>query len=260
MSAARRSAAWCGMAGVLLVLCACSTATTGSPAPAGVDGMVTVLAAASLSEPFEEIARQFETEHPAAEVRLSFGGSSGLAQQVLHGAPADVLATASVATMAPVLEAGRTADPPRVFASNVLTIAVPPDNPADIRGLEDLTDPERTIALCAREVPCGAAGQELFTAAGLTATPDTLEQDVKAVLAKVLLGEVDAGLVYVTDVLAAGGDVDSIPVPGAASAGTDYPVAALTEAPNAAAATAFVEFVLGPQGAEVLRDAGFGTP
>lgn len=250
-----------GMAVLLLLLCAaCSTATTGSAAPGDVEGTVTVLAAASLSEPFEEIAHRFERKHPAAEVRLSFGGSSGLAQQVLHGAPADVLATASVATMAPVVEAGRTAEEPRVFASNVLTIAVPPGNPADIRGLGDFTDPERTIALCAQEVPCGAAGQQLFTAAGLTPAPDTLEQDVKAVLAKVLLGEVDAGLVYVTDVLAAGGDVESVPVPGAASAGTDYPLAVLTEAPNAAAGASFVEFVLGSQGAEVLRGAGFGAP
>jgi molybdate transport system substrate-binding protein len=219
---------------------------------------VTVLAAASLTDPFGEIASAFEQARPGTDVVLSFGASSALAQQVVAGAPADVFATASPATMQTVVEAG-SAREPVVFARNTLQIAVPPDNPGRITGLADLADPGRTIALCAEQVPCGAAADHAFAAAGLEPAPDTLEQDVKAVLSKVRLGEVDAGLVYRTDVLAARGAVTGIAFAEAeaAAAVNDYPIAALQDARDEEAAAAFVAFVLGDQGQRILADAGF---
>ena len=225
----------------------------------GVTGTVDVFAAASLTEAFERIADDFEQAHPGTTVVLNLGASSALAQQIVSGAPADVFAAASPATMKTVTDAGDASDP-EVFARNALEIAVPPDNPGRVAGLADLADPERTIALCAAAVPCGAAAEQVFAAAGLRAAPDTLEQDVKAALAKVRLGEVDAALVYRTDVLSAGDEVEGIAFPEAEQAVNDYPVAALTDAPDADAAAAFVDHVLSESGQQVLADAGFLAP
>jgi molybdate transport system substrate-binding protein len=198
---------------------------------------ITVFAAASLSGSFEEIADAFEAENPTIDVVLSFGGSSGLATQIAAGAPADVFASASPDLL--------DAEP---FATNRLEIAVAEG--AEISGLADFANPDRIIALCAVEVPCGAAADALLQANGITPSVDSYEQDVKAVLTKVQLGEVDAGLVYVTDVLASG--VDGIPVD---SALVNYPIAALTTKGDA-----FVAFVLSPVGQRILRKAGFGAP
>lgn len=254
----------------LLVLTACGSdpapatpAAAAGPATSAADplsGQLVVLAAASLTEVFEQVAADLEAEHPDLDVVLSFGASSALAQQVVAGAPADVLAAASPATMRTVVDAGDADGPPRLFARNVLEIAVPPGNPGAVQGLADLGDPERTVALCAEQVPCGAAAAQAFAAAGVTPAPDTLEQDVKAVLAKVRLGEVDAGLVYATDVRAAGEEVEGVPFPESAQAVNDYPVVALREAPNPEAAAAFVEAVLGEQVQSALRAAGFSAP
>ncbi len=167
------------------------------------------------------------------------------------------LAAASPATMATVVDAGD-ADEPRVFARNSLQIAVPADGPDVV--LADFADPRRTIALCAPEVPCGAAATKVFATAGITPRPDTLEQDVKAALSKVRLGEVDAALVYRTDVLSAGDDVRGIDVPEAATAVNDYPIAIVTEGQNADGATLFTDRVLSQDGQQVLADAGFDHP
>ncbi|NTW41001.1 MAG: molybdate ABC transporter substrate-binding protein [Cellulomonadaceae bacterium] len=223
-------------------------------------GSLTVFAAASLTETFADLADRFMAAHPGVEVVLSFAGSSSLAAQITAGAPADVFAAASAATMATVADAGSTAQDPVVFAHTTLEIAVPAGNPARITGLSDLADETRTIALCATEVPCGAAAATAFAAAGLTPAPDTLEQDVKAVLARVTSGEVDAGLVYVTDVVAAGGAVEGIAFPEAADAVTEYQVAVLTEARRPDLAQEFVAFVRSPQAQEALADAGFTGP
>jgi molybdate transport system substrate-binding protein len=260
MSARRRTAA-------ALVLAALLAACGGqnSSARAAQDGRdappatVDVFAAASLTEAFERIGRDFEQAHPGTTVVLNLGASSALAQQVVAGAPADVFAAASPATMRTVTDAGDAAEP-RTFARNALEIAVPPDNPGGVTGLADLADPDLTIALCAPAVPCGAAAQQVFEAAGLRPAPDTLEQDVKAALAKVRLGEVDAALVYRTDVLSAGDEVDGIAFPEAEQAVNDYPIAALDAAPDAEAAAAFVEHVLSEAGQRVLADAGFLAP
>src|SRR5262249_3149854 len=155
-----------------------------------------------------------------------------LATQITEGAPADVFAAASPATMKTVTDAGL-ASAPTVFVKNKLQIAVPPDNPAKVESLKDLTDPKVKVALCAEQVPCGAAAIKALDAAGLKITPVTLEQDVKATLTKVELGEVDAALVYQTDVLASAGKVTGIAFPEADQAINDYPIAALTKAPAA---------------------------
>ncbi len=230
------------------------------PAPSQVTGELTVLAAASLGEVFEVLGDQFEQTYPGAEVRFSFAASSELAAQVVAGAPADVLATANTVTMDQVVAADLTLTTPEVFAGNVLQIAVPPGNPGGVASLADLSAEDLVVALCAPEVPCGAAAVELLDLAGVTVEPDTLEPDVRSALTKVELGEVDAALVYRTDVQAAGDSVEGIDVSTADEIVNEYPIAALADAPNAAAAAAFVELALSPAGVAVLAEAGFRGP
>ncbi len=239
-----------------------SSPGAGGPAPAGasphLSGTVTVFAAASLTGTFTALGHAFEAAHPGTTVRFSFAGSSALAQQILAGAPVDVFAAASPETMALVTGAAPTGrEVPVVFARNRLEIAVPAGNPGRVTGLVDLTRPALRVALCAPQVPCGAAAAAVFAAAGLTPAPDTLEQDVKAVLTKVELGEVDAGLVYRTDVIAGGDAVRGIDFPQSSAAVTEDPIVALPDAPNAAAAQAFVDLVRSAQGRAVLAAAGF---
>lgn len=223
-------------------------------------GEVTVFAAASLTESFAAMAEPFSTAHPGVEVVLNVGASSSLAQQIVSGAPADVFASANPATMATVVDADLNDGTPTVFARNRLIIAVPAGNPAGVTGLADLADESLTIALCAPEVPCGAAAEKAFAAGGLTPAPDTLEQDVKAALTKVELGEVDAALVYRTDVQAAGDTVQGIEFDEASETVNDYQVVVVAESPNSAAAQAFVSYVLSTEGQAVLGDAGFDQP
>lgn len=229
-------------------------AATGTPT-----GTVTVLAAASLRTTFTQLARAFERDHPGTTVRLSFGPSSGLAQQVVQGAPADVLASASAATMATVTRAGAAADPV-TFAVNRMQVAVPPSNPAGITGLADLVRPGVTVALCQPQVPCGAVARTVLRQAALDVTPVTEEVDVGSVLTKVQLGEVDAGVVYVTDVRTAGARVRGVVIPDDVNASTSYPIATLAAAPNPVTARAFVAAVLAPAGQRVLAAAGFASP
>ncbi|MEU8041602.1 molybdate ABC transporter substrate-binding protein [Streptosporangium sp. NPDC049078] len=220
---------------------------------------LTVLAAASLTGTFTELGKTFEAANPGTTVRFSFGSSATLAQQIVAGAPADVFAAASPATMKTVTDASL-ATTPTTFARNVLQIAVPADNPAKVDDLADLADPKVKVALCAEQVPCGAAAVKALDAAGLKVTPVTLEQDVKATLTKVELGEVDAALVYRTDVIASGGKVQGIDFPEAEKAINDYPIAALSGAPAPEAAKRFVDLVLSQQGKDALTKAGFQAP
>ena len=232
----------------------------GEGAPGEVTGDLTVFAAASLTDTFTTLGEEFETANPDATVTFSFAGSSALAQQILSGAPADVFASASPATMALVTAEGLATGEPVVFVSNLLQIAVPGGNPAGVTGLEDFTNEDLTIALCAEEVPCGAASLKVFEAAGLTPAPDTYEEDVRAALTKVRLDEVDAALVYRTDVLVAGDEVEGIDFPEAGEAVNDYSIAVLTEASNAAGGAAFLDFVLSETGRGVLGESGFELP
>jgi len=232
----------------------------GESSEAATSGAVTVFAAASLTEAFTEIATAFEAAHPGAKVTFNFGPSSGLAEQIVQGAPADVFAAANTSTMDKVVAAGLSDGAAEVFVRNYLEIAVPAGNLAGISGLADFAKPDLKLALCAEQVPCGAAAKKAFAAAGVRPQPDTLEQDVKAVLSKVSLGEVDAGIVYHTDVQAAGGRVAGIEFPEAEQAVNDYPMVVLKTAPNAAIARAFVAYVRGAEGARVLTEAGFARP
>ncbi|HLT59890.1 MAG TPA: molybdate ABC transporter substrate-binding protein [Microlunatus sp.] len=254
-----------GLLALLLVAvgASCAAGPSGAPTDRAADGSpsgeITVLAAASLTETFGTLGRDFEAGHPGTRITFSFGSSATLAAQITAGAPADVFAAANETTMRTVAAAGLAEDP-RPFVTNTLQIAVPAGNPAEVTGLADFADPARRIALCAPEVPCGSAAQQVFRAAGVTPRPDTLEADVKAALQKVRLGEVDAALVYRTDVIAAGGEVDGIDFAEAAEAVNVYPIATLRDARNPELATAFVSYVHGPQGRSVLADAGFAPP
>jgi len=237
-----------------------SAGSSGSvPASTGPSGKITVLAAASLTGSFTTLGRRFEAAHPATTITFSFGASSTLATQIVQGAPADVFASASPKNMDQVT-AAKAGGTPRTFARNVMEIAVPADNPAHITSLADLTRPGVKVALCAATVPCGAVARKVFANAKLAVTPVTTETDVKATLTKVELGEVDAGVVYVTDVLAAGSRVSGVPIPDSVNASTSYPIATLHASTNPALAKAFVDFVLSADGTATLTAAGFAEP
>jgi molybdate transport system substrate-binding protein len=227
---------------------------------AAVSGEVTVFAAASLTGAFTRIGKDFEAGHDGVKVTFNFAGSSALATQLDQGAPADVFASAAPKNMTDVSEAGGITGTPVTFVTNTLEIAVPAGNPARITSLSDFAEQDLKIALCAEQVPCGAASEKVFDAAGITAAPDTLEQDVKAVLTKVSLGEVDAALVYRTDVRAAADKVEGIEFPEADEALNTYPIAVCAKAPNPAGAKAFIDYVLSGEGRAVLTEAGFGRP
>ena len=227
---------------------------------AKLSGTLTVFAAASLTDVFTALGDQLKAENPGLDVRFNFAGSSALATQLTQGAPADVFASANEAQMKVVTDAGLPADDPVVFAENVLEIAVPKGNPGHVTGLADFGKPELTLAVCAPDVPCGAAAQKVFRAAGVNAVPDTEEEDVKAALTKVQLGEVDAALVYATDVQAAGSDVEGIPFPEAEQAINEYPICRLKAAPNPEAATGFLDLVQSADGQKALTAAGFRKP
>jgi molybdate transport system substrate-binding protein len=223
-------------------------------------GTLTVFAAASLTDVFTELGGRLEDEHPDLDVQFNFAGSSALATQLTQGAPADVFASANQPQMAVIADAGLQAGDPAVFAENVLEIAVPADNPGDVTGLADFADADLTLAVCAPDVPCGAAAAQVFEAAGITAAPDTEEEDVRAALTKVELGEVDAALVYASDVRSAGAAVQGIEFPEAEEAINEYPICSLAEAPNPEAAEAFTSLVLSDEGQTALEAAGFRAP
>jgi molybdate transport system substrate-binding protein len=235
---------------------AASNGPTASPTPSG---KITVLAAASLTESFTQIGKDFSAKYPGTSVTFSFGSSATLADQIAQGAPADVFAAANETTMQKVVDAGEASDA-QPFVSNVLEIAVPAGNPGKITGLRDFADPNKRLAVCAPQVPCGAAAEKVFAAAKIGALPDTLERDVKAALQKVELNEVDAALVYRTDVLAAGTKVEGIKFSEAQSAINLYPISPLLSSQNATTASAFVAYVRSPDGQKVLTAAGFGRP
>jgi molybdate transport system substrate-binding protein len=231
-----------------------------SSAATKVTGDLNVFAAASLTETFTTIGHDFEAANPGAKVTFNFAGSSALATQINQGAPADVFASAAPANMKTVTDAGNADGTPATFVKNQLVIAVPKGNPKGIKALSDLTPPGVKVALCAPQVPCGAAAQTALKAAGVQLTPVTLEQDVKAALSKVRLGEVDAALVYRTDAKADQSDVDGVEFPESAGAINEYPIVVLKNAKNQAAAKAFVAWVESDKGKKVLSDAGFQAP
>jgi len=219
-----------------------------------------VFAAASLAPALTEIARDFEDRHEGVDVRLSFGGSSALAAQLLDGAPADVFAAADERTMARVQQDGPAELSPVVFATNTLLLVVPADNPVNVASVDDLSGEGVKVVLCAEQVPCGAASRRLLQDTGTPVDPVSEEQSVSDVLGKVANGQADAGLVYRTDALAAGERVRSIEIPGASEVVNRYPIAAVGGPERSALAAEFVRFVSGGEARTVLAAAGFGTP
>ena len=249
-------------AAFLLLLAACGgtgeAATTTGPGSA-LDGELLVSAAASLTDAFAEIESVFETVHPGVDVVLNLGSSSSLREQILEGAPADVFASANTANMDRVVEAGE-ADDPHIFATNLLQIAVPVGNEAGVTGLADFANDDLLIGLCAEEVPCGDFGRQALENAGVTPAIDSNEPDVRALLTKIEAGELDAGIVYVTDIASAAGTVEGIEIPAEDNVSAEYPITVLLNAPNPHAADVFMTLVLSDQGQEILARFGFINP
>jgi molybdate transport system substrate-binding protein len=234
-----------------------STPSTSSSAPA--TGTITVFAASSLTEAFTKIGQQFQAAHKGDTVKFSFGPSSGLEAQITSGAPADVFASASTKTMQDVVSAGDASNPQN-FAKNIMEVAVPPNNPAKVTSVNDLAKKSVKVALCQPQVPCGEVAAEVFKNAGITVKPVTQQPDVKSVLTQVETNNVDAGMVYVTDVMAAGTKVKGVTIPASDNASTLYPIATISSSKHMSIAQAFVAYVLSPAGQQVLTAAGFEKP
>ena len=230
-----------------------------STSPSASTGSITVFAAASLTGTFTQLGKQFETAHPGDTVKFSFGPSSGLATEITSGAPADVFASAATANMQQVVTAGDASNPQN-FAKNIMEVAVPPNNPANVKSVNNLAKKSVKVALCQPQVPCGVVAAEVFKNVGITVKPVTLQADVKSVLTQVELGNVDAGMVYVTDVMAAGTKVKGVAIPAADNASTEYPIATISSSKQKSEAEAFVAYVLSPAGQQVLAAAGFEKP
>jgi molybdate transport system substrate-binding protein len=230
------------------------TGTTGEPAT------LTVFAAASLKGVFEELGTQFEDDHPGVSVEFSFAGSSDLVSQIQQGAPADVFASADTKNMDKLVADDLLDGDPVDFATNTLTIAVPPGNPAGIASLADLTRDGLNVVVCAPQVPCGSATTKVEESSGITLTPVSEEQSVTDVLNKVIAGEADAGLVYVTDVKGAGDKVEGVPFDESSSAVNTYPIATVAGAAQPDLAQQFIALVTDTAGQDVLAAAGFAHP
>lgn len=224
----------------------------------GGDTTITVLAASSLTGSFTELGKEFEKEHSGVTVKFAFDSSATLAQQATQGAPADVLATADTKTMASAKSAQ--ASTPQNFATNVMVLAVPAANPANVTSFSDLDKSSVKYVMCVPTAPCGSVGQALLDQDHITGKPVSQEVDVKSVLAKLTEGEADAGIVYTTDAVAAGDQVKALPIPGSSKQITTYPIVTLKQSKEATLAQDFVDLVTGSTGQQVLQKAGFGAP
>jgi molybdate transport system substrate-binding protein len=249
-------------AGVVAVAVAGCSSSSSSPSAASSSAApvtITVFAAASLTETFTQLGKQFAAAHKGDTVKFSFGPSSGLSEQITSGAPADVFASAATANMDTVVKAGDASNPQN-FAKNIMEVATPPNNPANVTSVNDLAKSSVKVALCQPQVPCGVVAAEVFKNAGITVKPVTLQPDVKSVLTQVETGNVDAGMVYVTDVKAAGTKVKGVTIPAGQNASTLYPIATISSSKHESVAKEFVDYVLSPAGQQVLAAAGFEKP
>ena len=250
----RQGVAGCAVTALLLLAAGCGGDDDGGDDSGST---LTVLAASSLTDAFGELETTYESDNPDVDVELSFDSSSTLAEQVVQGAPADVLATADETTMQSVVDEGLTDGDPVGFAQNQLSLVTPADNPANIKTIADLNNPDVAYAVCVPDAPCGAASQELLDIVGVTADAVTEEDNVRDTLGKVTAGEVDAGLVYVSDAQAAGDDVHVVPVPEADQVLNSDVIAVLSEAESADVAQAWVDLVTSAEGQQVLQSYGF---
>jgi len=259
-SARRRRLRWRAvLAGAALLAAAIGAAGCGSPADAGEASPATldVFAASSLTEVFTQLGDDFTAAHPDVKVVCNFAGSSDLVTQLQQGASADVFASADTANME---KAGDLAAGAEIFAGNTLAIAVEQGNPEHITGLADLDRDDLKVVLAAPDVPAGKYAGEILDDAGVSVDPVSLEVSVKGVVTKISLGEADAGIVYVTDVAAAKGKIDSVAIPEEENVIASYPIATLTGSDDQGAAQAFVDLVLSDEGQQVLADYGFLPP
>ncbi len=236
------------------------SACGGDESTGGADGRVTVFAAASLTTAFTEIGDAFTAEYPDVEVVFNFAASSELVTQIGEGAPADVFASADQSNMTKLAAVGGNSTEPALFARNTLEIIVGPGNPKRISGVADLAHEDLIVVTCAPAVPCGAYAVQIFTNAGVTVVPKSLEENVKAVVTKVTLGEADAGIVYRTDVTAAAAAAEGVELPEDVNVVAEYPIAVVAGAPNADGAQAFTDFVLSQRGRTILESYGFLAP
>lgn len=233
---------------------------SGCGARAGSEDQLLVSAAASLTDAFTAIEGVFEEANPGVDVVLNLAGSSALREQILAGAPAAVFASANVSNMSRVASAGETVGDPRIFARNRLQIAVPAGNPAGVENLDDFADESLFIGLCAEDVPCGDLARRALDAAGVTPSIDTNEPDVRSLLTKVGAGELDAGIVYVTDVVASDVAIEGIDIPEGINVVASYSIAVLSGAADRETAGAFIDFVLSEEGQSLLTRFGFDSP
>lgn len=268
-SAARSSAARLRTAGALLAVsalalagCSSSGSSDSSGSDAGGDSTktITIFAAASLQGPMDTVAKDFTKAHPEYTVKpIVYDGSQALATQAIDGADVDVLAFASEKSLEPVTKAG-VVDSSKIFATNTLEIAVAPGNPKGVKTFEDLTKSGVSVVTCASEVPCGQATDKVEKATGVTLKPVSEETNVTSVVNRVAEGEADAGLVYTTDVTAAGDKLEGVEFPESDEAVNKYPVAVNTKSKDPEGAQAFEDYLLSSDGQKVLSEAGFGTP
>jgi molybdate transport system substrate-binding protein len=246
------------LATYLTAVAACAPGS-GEPPGTSRPAELLVSAAASLADVFAGIGSAFEEANPGVRVQLNLGSSAALRQQVLEGAPVDVFATADTFNMDQVVEQSEVATEPEIFARNLMEIAVPAGNPALITGLDDFSDEDLLIGLCVETAPCGVFAREVLENAGVVASIDSNEPDVRALLTKIGGGDLDAGIVYVTDILSSS-EVEGLEIPPDVNVSTDYPIAVLADGPNTATAGLFVEFVLSEQGRAILDGYGFSSP
>lgn len=241
-----------------LALAACGDAAETSQD--GNEGEVVVFAASSLTEAFTEMGAVFSTANPGVRVTFNFAGSGDLATQISEGAPADVFVAADDSNMQKITDAGLNATEPVVVARNTFAIIVERGNPRGITGLADLADPDLIVVLCADNVPCGKGAATILAHAAVTVTPKSLEDKVKSVVTKVAGGEADAGIVFVTDIAAAGATADGVDIPDDLNVMSNYPIVVTTGAGNPTGAQAFIAFVSSPAGQAILAQYGFLAP
>ena len=219
---------------------------------------IRVSAASSLRHAFDALEVAFEDQNPGVDLVLNLAGTATLREQILEGAPVDVFASADIESMTAVADVGLTAGEPRVFARNTMAIAVPLGNPGGVSGLEDLERDELAVGLCAAPVPCGALARDVLANGGVEASIDTNELNVTSLLTKIESGDLDAGIVYTTDVVGAEGAVESLAIPEDWNVVSKLPIAALHGAD--AVAADFVSFVLSSEGRTIMAEYGFESP
>jgi molybdate transport system substrate-binding protein len=243
----------------IVVACGSDASTSDTTAaPAGVSGDITVFAAASLTDSFNEIGDAFMNANPDAKVTFSFDASSALVTQITQGAPADVFASADTTNMDKLTTASLNGTQPEIFATNLLAIIVPKGNPKGITGVADLAKPDVKVVLCAPEVPCGKYAQQILTSANVSVTPVSFAQNVKGVVTPVTAGEADAGIVYITDALAAGDKAEAVDIPTDINVVAQYPIASVKASNSPEVDQAFIDFVQGSGAAQaILKEYGF---